>query len=174
MFKATLAFLLVFGATAALAQEPVTYSSDPESLFTSKDKKLNKNKQAAMHIMRDLLEANHWDEAQNWLTERYLQHNPAVASGRAGVVAFFGNNPSRPKTPLPGPKDWKTRVVSVVAEGDLVVVGVQREFDNPRKPGTKYTTTWFDMWRFVDGKADEHWDYGTIAPPAPPAPGAKK
>jgi len=21
-----------------------------------------------------------------------------------------------------------------------------------------YTTTWFDMWRFVDGKADEHWD----------------
>jgi predicted SnoaL-like aldol condensation-catalyzing enzyme len=21
-----------------------------------------------------------------------------------------------------------------------------------------YTTSWFDMWRFVDGKADEHWD----------------
>jgi predicted SnoaL-like aldol condensation-catalyzing enzyme len=32
-----------------------------------------------------------------------------------------------------------------------------------------YSTTWFDTWRFVDGKADEHWDPATIAPPAPPA-----
>ena len=31
---------------------------------------------------------------------------------------------------------------------------------------------WFDMWRFVDGKADEHWDYGTIAPPRGGAAGA--
>jgi predicted SnoaL-like aldol condensation-catalyzing enzyme len=165
MMKTTFAFLLVLAAGTAFAQEPVVYSADPESLFKSSDAKLNKNKQAAMHIMRDLLEANHWDEADKWLTERYLQHNPAVGSGRAGVVAFFG---TRPKGAIPGPKDWKTRVVSVTAEGDFVVVGVQREFDNPRKPGTKYTTTWFDMWRFVDGKADEHWDYGTIAPPAPP------
>jgi predicted SnoaL-like aldol condensation-catalyzing enzyme len=168
MIKTTLALLLAFGVTTAFAQEPVVFSTNPESLFTSKDKKLNKNKQAAMHIMRDLLEANHWDEAPMWLTERYLQHNPAIASGRAGVMAFFG---TRPKGPIPGPKDWKTKVVSVTAEGDFVVVGVQREFDNPRVPGTKYTTTWFDMWRFVDGKADEHWDYGTIN--APP-PGAKK
>jgi predicted SnoaL-like aldol condensation-catalyzing enzyme len=31
-----------------------------------------------------------------------------------------------------------------------------------------YSTTWFDTWRFVDGKADEHWDPDTIrtAPPA--------
>jgi len=26
---------------------------------------------------------------------------------------------------------------------------------------TGYTTTWFDMWRFKDGKADEHWDPAT-------------
>jgi predicted SnoaL-like aldol condensation-catalyzing enzyme len=67
--------------------------------------------------------------------------------------------------------------VSVVAEGDLVVVSVVRELDDPRKPGTKYTTTWFDMWRILDGKADEHWDYGTIAPSAagtPAAPGGLK
>jgi predicted SnoaL-like aldol condensation-catalyzing enzyme len=25
------------------------------------------------------------------------------------------------------------------------------------------------MWRFVDGKADEHWDGATINPPAAPA-----
>src|SRR5216684_1939793 len=76
----------------AFAQEPVKASDDPESLFTSKDKKLNRNKQAAMHIMRDLLEANHWPDAPMWLTERYIQHNPAIASGRAGVMQFFGSN----------------------------------------------------------------------------------
>jgi predicted SnoaL-like aldol condensation-catalyzing enzyme len=26
-------------------------------------------------------------------------------------------------------------------------------------------TSWFDMWRFKDGKADEHWDGATIAAP---------
>jgi predicted SnoaL-like aldol condensation-catalyzing enzyme len=172
MIRTTFAFLLALAAGAAFstkvnAQEPVTFSADPESMFTSKDPVLHKNKQSTMHIMRDLLEAGHWDTAPNWLTERYLQHNPAIASGRAGVMAFFG---SRPKGTIPGPKDWKTRIVSVTAEGDYVVVGVQRELDNPRKPGTKYTTTWFDMWRFVDGKADEHWDFGTINAPPPGAP----
>jgi predicted SnoaL-like aldol condensation-catalyzing enzyme len=37
---------------------------------------------------------------------------------------------------------------------------------DPRNPGQTYTTTHFDMWRFVDGKADEHWDEGAINAPA--------
>ena len=81
---------LVAGAAFVAAQEPVVGSPDPESLFTSKDPKLNTNKQAAMHIMRDLLEAGHWSEAPMWLTEKYLQHNPAIASGRDNVMKFFG------------------------------------------------------------------------------------
>jgi predicted SnoaL-like aldol condensation-catalyzing enzyme len=145
------------------AQAPVVGSDDPESLFTSKDPKLNRNKQAAMHIMRDLLEAGHWSEASKWLTEKYIQHNPNVQSGLQPVLKFFAN---RPQGPIPGPKEWKTKVVAVVAEGDYVTVAVRRELPDPRNPGQTYTTTWFDMWRFVDGKADEHWDYGTIAPPS--------
>ena len=68
------------------AQEPVVAASDVDALFHSKDKKLDRNKQAAYHIEKDLLEANHWDEADKWLTAQYLQHNPNVKSGRAGVV----------------------------------------------------------------------------------------
>ncbi len=63
------------------AQEPVVGASDPDALFHSKDKKLDRNKQAAYHIEKDLLEANHWDEADKWLTPEYLQHNPNVKSG---------------------------------------------------------------------------------------------
>jgi predicted SnoaL-like aldol condensation-catalyzing enzyme len=29
---------------------------------------------------------------------------------------------------------------------------------NPNKPGEEYTTTWFDMFRIVDGLMVEHWD----------------
>ena len=83
---ASLAVLLLGGA--ASSQEPVLGVADPDSLFTSTDQHLNTNKQAAYHIMKDLLEANHWEQADKWLTAQYHQHNP-VASGRDGVVKFF-------------------------------------------------------------------------------------
>jgi predicted SnoaL-like aldol condensation-catalyzing enzyme len=145
------------------AQEPVVGSKDPESLFTSKDKKLNTNKQAVMHIMRDLLEAGHWDDAPKYLTARYIQHNPNVASGLQPVMSYFSGRGSRP---IPDKNSWTTKIVSVVAEGDYVVVATVRSLPDPRDSAKTYTTTWFDMWRMMDGKADEHWDYGTIAPPA--------
>ena len=51
-----------------------------------------------------------------------------------------------------------SQIVSVVAEGDLVIVAFVDELKDPKDPSKSYTTTWFDMWRFKDGKADEHWD----------------
>ena len=154
------------GIATLSAQAPVVSSSDPESLFTSKDPKLHANKQVVLHIMRDLLEANHWSDAPKYLTNEYIQHNPNIASGLEPVMKFFGG---RPQQPIPDRRSWRTRIVTVTAEDDRVVVGVVRELADPRQPGKTYTTTWFDMWRIKDGKADEHWDYGTIAPPAPPA-----
>ena len=53
-----------------------------------------------------------------------------------------------------------------MAEDDYVTVMMPRKYPDPRKPGAEYSTTWFDTWRFVDGKADEHWDPATIAAPA--------
>jgi predicted SnoaL-like aldol condensation-catalyzing enzyme len=148
----------------AVAQEPVigVTGAEADALFTSKDPQLNINKQAAYHIMKDLLEANHWELADQWLTPAYHQHNPNVASGRDDVVKFFMSirKPSEIPEHL-----TKTRIVAVVAEGDLVVVVTPRELTDPRDPTKKYTTSWFDMWRFNDGKADEHWDGATINPP---------
>jgi len=154
------ALFLMLGFASLSAQDPVVGSPTPEALFTSSDPKLHTNKQAAMHIMRDLLEAGHWDEAPKWLTERYIQHNPCCANGRQTVMTFFGGRGNA--RPIPAPNAWTTKVVSVVAEGDYVTVAIARECGDPRTPGKTYTTTWFDMWRFVDGKADEHWDFGTI------------
>ena len=69
--------------------------------------------------------------------------------------------------PIPAdPKDWSTKIVAVTTQGkDIVCVASVSTRPDPRNPGQTYTTTHFDMWRFVDGKADEHWDEGAINAP---------
>ena len=162
--RATLALALnlglMLGGGVALAQTPVTGAANAEALFSSPDPKLNRNKQAAYHIMKELLEANHWEMADQYLTERYIQHNPNAGNGRAAVVKFFTEVMKVKPTPIPATL-MKTKVVSVLAEGDYVMVSIAREYPEPKDPNKTYTSTWFDMWRFVDGKADEHWDGAT-------------
>jgi predicted SnoaL-like aldol condensation-catalyzing enzyme len=154
-----------FVAGAALhAQEPVVGVKDQESLFKDPDPTLNRNKQAALHIMRELLQCNQWDRAGEWLTKRYIQHNPNAASGLDGVVTFFTKVMKRQRTDKCD--KLTTEIVAVMADDDYVTVMIPRKYPDPRKPGAEYSTTWFDTWRFVDGKADEHWDPATINPPA--------
>ena len=152
-------------ASAAIhAQEPVVGVKDPESLFRDPDPKLNRNKQAALHIMRELLQCGQWDRAGEWLTKAYHQHNPNAASGLDGVVAFFTQVMKVKRTDKCD--RLTTEVVAVMADDDYVTVLIPRKYPDPRSPGKEYSTSWFDTWRFVDGKADEHWDPATIAPPA--------
>src|SRR5262245_33921649 len=73
-------FVAMLALSPVHAQEPVVGVADPESLFKSPDPKLNANKQVVYGIFRDLLEANHWELADKYLTERYIQHNPNAAS----------------------------------------------------------------------------------------------
>ncbi len=159
--KALFLSTLMLG-TPAIAQEPVVGVPNPESLFTDPDPVKHANKQVALRIMRELLECNHWSDAGNWLTERYIQHNPNVGSGLQPVIDFFTATRER----VEPCDELTTPIVAVLADGDLVTVVLPREYPHPTRPGETYTTTWFDMWRFVDGKADEHWDPATIAPPA--------
>ncbi len=155
------AFVVLGMASAAAAQalsDPVVAAPNPEALFTSKDAKLNRNKQAALHIEKDLLESHRWNEADKWLTQKYIQHNPQAASGLPGVVKFFTQ--VLKQQPLPIQNPTKVEVVAVVAEGDYVTVMTVRHLKDAKN--NPYTTTWFDTWRFVDGKADEHWDPATL------------
>jgi predicted SnoaL-like aldol condensation-catalyzing enzyme len=163
-----LAPLALSACAAAFAQEPVVPPADQDALFHSSDPKLDANKQVAMHIVRDLLQCGHWELADKYLTERYIQHNPNAASGRAGVLVYFNGLIKAGKIkvkPLAAHVD--DNVVSVVAEGDLVTVAYARPYhlDPADETSPTYTTTWFDQWRIKDGKADEHWDPATK--PAP-------
>lgn len=153
----SIGLLVAFGVVAgASAQEAVVEAKDKDALFTSKDPVLNANKQVVYHIVKDLLEAGQWGEADTYLSERYLQHNPNVPSGRAAVVGFFTK--VLKVEPKPVPEKMATPVVFVNAEGDLVTVATVRTEKDPKDRSKTYTTTWYDTWRIVDGKADEHWD----------------
>ena len=160
--------------------DPVVGHPDPESLFTSRDKKLNRNKQAALHIQRELLKCHEWSRAGEWLTDKYIQHNPVAASGLAGVVHYFVDiAKQQPLAPCPALSAADPNaVVAVMAEGDYVTILTRRAVPYADDPSKSYTTSWFDTWRFVDGKADEHWDPATLPagppPPPPPAPGASR
>jgi predicted SnoaL-like aldol condensation-catalyzing enzyme len=107
---------------------------------------------------RTVLMAGHTEMADQFMAEDYIQHNPTVATGRQPFMDFFGQFPTQP---VP---DTIPDLVTMIAEGDIVILAFRRELPDPRNPGETYTTTWFDMLRIEDGKLAEHWDYGTISP----------
>ncbi|MFI5382264.1 MAG: nuclear transport factor 2 family protein [Tepidisphaerales bacterium] len=148
------------------AQAPVVAADDAEALFHSSDPKLDANKQIAYHIVKEMLQAGHPEAADKYLSERYIQHNPNFPSGRDPIKKTFAM-----VKPKPIPEKMAPSVVSVVAEGDMVIVASVSKRPDPKQPGKTYTTTHFDMWRIKDGKADEHWDEAPLGPPEGPPPG---
>ena len=146
-----LAFVAAFLTSAAFAQEPVVGVADPESLFKDSDPKFNRNKQATLHIMKELLQCGQWERSGEWLTDKYIQHNPNAASGREGVVAFFTKVLKVQRTANCG--KLTTPVVAVMADDDYVTVLIARTYPDPRAPGKNYSTSWFDTWRFEIGRA---------------------
>jgi predicted SnoaL-like aldol condensation-catalyzing enzyme len=151
-------FLAALTATAfTYAAEPVVAIS-PEAqkqLLDSSDPVLAANKKLVWDMWRNFLQANNINAADTYLAPEYHQHNPNAETGLAGVKAYFSaqNRPAQP------PKDSIDRLVSIVAERDLVVLALVREGKD--KDGAAYTTTWFDMFRVANGKIVEHWDTAT-------------
>jgi predicted SnoaL-like aldol condensation-catalyzing enzyme len=157
-----LLFALII-SSPALAQLPVKTVTDQQALLKSSDPKLAANKKLVFDFWTEVFQTRDMTKAPVYMREDYMQHNPIAATGRAPFMKIFGSFPKQPK------KNTIDDLVSLVAEGDLVVLAFKRECKNVDKPGETYTTTWFDMLRIEDGKIAEHWDYGTLAGKGNPA-----
>lgn len=153
-FLAVLLAFCTLVSNAALAQVPVQASANHDELLASADPRLAANKRMVYDFYREVFEGGHMDLAEKYLAESYIQHNPTVPGGRAGFVELFSKF-VKPKTIE---AKMKAPVVSIVAEGNLVVVSFVREHKEPGDATRKYTTTWFDMFRIEAGKIAEHWD----------------
>jgi predicted SnoaL-like aldol condensation-catalyzing enzyme len=150
-------------AGSARAQLAVTPAPDHAALLSSPDPRLAQNKRLVYDFWREVFEAGHLELADRYMAEGYVQHNPNVPTGRAAFVEFFGKF----KKPGPIQPQVSAPLVSITADGDLVVLGFVRELTDPKEPGRKYTTTWFDMFRIADGKIAEHWDPAEKQAPRP-------
>ena len=148
------AVLCVAVQSATIAQVPVRANSDHAALLASTDPKLAENKRLVYDFWREVFEAGHMEFADKYMAESYVQHNPNVPTGRSAFVEFF----TKFKKPKPIETKVSAALVSITAEGNIVVLSFVRELADPKDSSKTYTTTWFDMFRIENGKIAEHWD----------------
>ena len=110
------------------------------------------NLRIAEEWWRTVLMGRRLDQAEQYMTERYIQHNPDVSTGRDGFLQFFGAFAQ----PGPIPEDFPA-TDEKFAEGDYVVFVWERQAEDPTT-GDSYDYSFFDVLRMQDGKVDEHWD----------------
>lgn len=155
--RTALACCLLYAAalTPANAQEPPVGVEDQQALLRSPDPKLAANKKLVYDMYRAIVQAGRYEMADKFFTKEYIQHNPNVSSGRDALVEFIKN--SRPQREIPPQMTFP--LISILAEGDMVMVATVTWEDDVEKPGERYATTHFDLYRIEDGLIAEHWDH---------------
>ena len=146
--------LVVAGMQAVHAQVPPVAAPDQLALLKNSDPKLAANKKLVFDMYRAIVNAGRTDLAEKYFTKGYIQHNPNVASGRDALVEYIKK--TRPVRPIPDVIGFP--VISIMAEGDMVLVASVEYAEDAEKPGTKYATTHFDLYRIENGLIAEHWD----------------
>jgi predicted SnoaL-like aldol condensation-catalyzing enzyme len=138
----------------AQAQVPPVAAPDQFALLKHADPKLAANKKLVFDMYRAIVQGGHTEMAAQYFTEGYIQHNPNVASGRDALVAYI--KATRPVRPIEPKVTFP--LITLMAEGDLVLVATVSYTPDPSKPGTKWVGTHFDLYRIENGKIAEHWD----------------
>ena len=98
-------------------------------LIKSDDPQLAANKRLVFDFWREVLQARKMDSAIRYMAEDYIQHNPNVPTGRKAFMDLFRQVKPEPVKPE------IDNLVSMVAEGDLVVLAFKSEFPDPKHPG---------------------------------------
>ena len=139
---------------------PVTAHADHRFLLESDDPQLRTNKRLVYDMWRTILNAGQVEAADRYLAPDYIQHNPTAPTGREAFKQIFSSFVERQEQV---PETIQNPVVTIIAEGDLVVMAFVTEYDEPDGSGT-YTSTHFDMFRIENGMIAEHWDSIQIRP----------
>jgi predicted SnoaL-like aldol condensation-catalyzing enzyme len=101
------------------------------------------NKEKVKRLLDAAFNQKKPEVAASYVTERYIQHNPQVPTGKAGLVEtlpmFYSAIPTL---------SWK--MIHIWAEGDFVIVHSLYNFGRD--------TAVVDIFRFEGEMIDEHWD----------------
>jgi len=113
--------------------------------------------QALGFMFAEALNTKNMDLFDTFIAPDYIQHNPAVAQGLAGVKEFFGGW-------LAAFPDTQVTVEDCLTTGDRVVgrytytATHTGPFLGIPATGNRITMRSIDIWRARDGKFIEHWD----------------
>lgn len=134
-------------AMTALVTETASGRTQTDGPTVAKDlDKTAENKALAKSMVEDILMGKAPEKITDYIsTAQYDQHNPGIKDGLAGIVAAVEaltaqNNMFR-----------YTKIHKVLGEGDFVLTVSEGEWNGKQQ-------VFYDLLRFDDGKAVEHWD----------------
>ena len=113
------------------------------------------NTRMVLAMWRGVIEQADARAAMRYIARDYVQHNPNVLPGRAGVlklIEIIRNTPPGVHKPA------KKVLLHAMAKGDRVILIWNQQQPDPVAQGETYTGQAFDMFRIANGKIVEHWD----------------
>lgn len=132
---------------------------DHSVLLKSTSPELEANKRLVYDLWRSVVNAGHVELADKYLAPNYIQHNPTANTGREAFKEIFAQIIPRQETI---PDEIQDPLVTIVAEGDYVVMAFVSEYPEADGSGDTYTSTHFDLFRIEGGLIAEHWDSAQI------------
>ncbi|MEN0055417.1 MAG: nuclear transport factor 2 family protein [Mucilaginibacter sp.] len=105
------------------------------------------NKQQVLSFYKQIIGQRKAELIPEFVREDYIQHNPTVKQGRAGITDVINYL----KTLPPPPEDAKSPIIRAIQEGDLVITHLDISFMGKRMAV-------IDLFKLKDGMLAEHWD----------------
>lgn len=105
------------------------------------------NKQRVLSFYKLIVGQRRAELIPEFVHEDYIQHNPNVKQGRAGITEMINYLKTLPLPPVGA----KSPVIRAIQEGDLVVTHLDIEFIGKRMAV-------IDLFKLKDGMLAEHWD----------------
>ncbi|WP_183561098.1 nuclear transport factor 2 family protein [Mucilaginibacter sp. SP1R1] len=105
------------------------------------------NKQKVLSFYKQIVGLRKAELIPEFVLEDYMQHNPTVKQGRAGITGMINYL----KTLPPPPAGAKSPIIRAIQEGDLVVTHLDIVFMGKRMAV-------IDLFKLKDGMLAEHWD----------------
>ena len=115
------------------------------------------NPERLAHLFAEIMNSHDASRFTELVSEDYVQHNPHVRPGRAGVIEFMGHW-------FDTISDTQVTVEDVIAAGDSVVGRYTYRgrhtgaFMGVPATGADLLIRSIDIWRVRDGLFVEHWD----------------
>lgn len=107
---------------------------------------MKRNKEMVKSLLNRAFNEKNVQAAAEMITDRYIQHNPSVPTGKAGFIQAISEL-------IKHFPDTKWELKRIWADGDYVITQSHYQFSNK---GNGYAVV--DIFKIKSDKVDEHWD----------------